>query len=123
MMTSGKVMLGMIVAHSLRRKAKITSTTSPTVSAKVNSTSETEARMLAERSATRSTFTARGIDASSCGSIASIWSTTWIVFAPGCSSISSSSQGMVPNQLPVRGLTEELITRPMSFSSTGAPLL
>ena len=40
--------------------------------------------MLAERSETRSTCTARGIEASSCGSIALIWSTTWIVFAPGC---------------------------------------
>ena len=29
MMTSGRVMLGMIVAHSLRRNAKITRTTSP----------------------------------------------------------------------------------------------
>jgi hypothetical protein len=48
-------------------------------------------------------------------------STTCNVLAPGVVSISSSSAGVVPNQLPVRGLTDESMTFAMSFSSTGAP--
>ena len=46
----GSAMLGMIVADTLRRKRKMTSTTSMTVSLSVNFTSSTEARMDCERS-------------------------------------------------------------------------
>ena len=46
----GTARLGMIVADRLRRKRKITSTTRPMVSARVNFTSLMESRMLCERS-------------------------------------------------------------------------
>ena len=63
-------MLGITVAQNLRRNRKITITTSASASTSVNSTSETEARIDSERSETRSTRTARGIDFWSCGIIA-----------------------------------------------------
>ena len=46
----GKASEGMMVADRLRRKMKITKTTSPMVSNKVNFTSSTEARIETERS-------------------------------------------------------------------------
>ena len=63
--TTGSTMLGITVAQNLRRNRKMTRTTSAIVSIRVNSTSETEARIACDRSATRSTCTARGIDFSS----------------------------------------------------------
>ena len=54
---SGTVMLGMIVAQRWRRKMKITSTTRPMVSIRVNCTSSTESRIDCERSDIRSTCT------------------------------------------------------------------
>ncbi len=49
---TGMVTLGMIVAHTLRRNTKITSTTRPIDSSRVNSTSPTEARIVCVRSET-----------------------------------------------------------------------
>ena len=49
-MDIGRARLGMTVAETLRRKRKITSTTSAIASSKVNLTSWTEARMETERS-------------------------------------------------------------------------
>src|SRR5438445_83098 len=46
---SGRARLGMIVADTLRRKAKITSTTSTSAASMVSFTSRTEARMDCER--------------------------------------------------------------------------
>src|SRR5260370_898162 len=43
---NGIVMLGMIVAQTLRKNRRMTMTTRPMVSASVNSTSRTEARMV-----------------------------------------------------------------------------
>ena len=97
----------MIVAHILRRNTKIVSTTSAMVIISVISTSDTESRMLVERSDTRSTCTERGIDASNCGIIALIWSTTLMVLAPGSRSISSSSIRLPSNHAPVRADCEE----------------
>ncbi len=119
---SGTVTLGMMVAQSLRRNRKITSTTRPMVIARVISTSATEARMSSERSDTRVTCTARGIEASSRGIIALIWSTTLMVLAPGERWISSRSVCLPSNQAPVRGFSDELTTCPTSLTSTGAPL-
>ena len=55
-------MLGMIVAQTLRRKTKITITTSTMVSSSVNWTSWTEARMVWVRSLSVKMWIAGGID-------------------------------------------------------------
>ena len=60
---SGTVMLGMIVAQRFRKKTKITITTSAMVSASVNSTSRTEARMVVVRSERMLTWMVGGIEA------------------------------------------------------------
>ena len=60
---SGSARLGITVAHTVRRKMKMTRITSPTVSIIVNCTSCTAARITSERSATRSTCTDGGSDA------------------------------------------------------------
>ena len=60
---SGTARLGMMVAGTLRRKRKITSTTRPTASVSSNSTSLTEARMVTVRSVS-------GVIATACGSVA-----------------------------------------------------
>ena len=65
---NGMVMLGVSVAHGLRRNAKMISTTRNIVNISVNSTSETDARIESERSLTRSTWTDGGIDLSRLGS-------------------------------------------------------
>src|SRR6516225_9554863 len=57
---SGTVMLGMTVAQKLRRNSRTTSTTRAMVSARVNWTSCTEARMVVVRSRMVSTLTAGG---------------------------------------------------------------
>src|SRR6267154_3477036 len=55
------VTLGMAVAQRLRRNKRTTSTTSPTVNRRVNSTSSTDARMVVVRSRTVSTVIPGGI--------------------------------------------------------------
>ncbi len=80
---SGTARLGITVAHSVRRKMKMTRITRPIVSIIVNCTSCTAARITSERSETRSTWTDGGIDSCSCGISALTVSTTWIVLAPG----------------------------------------
>ena len=57
---SGKATLGMTVAQSLRRKTKITMTTSTTASTSVNCTSRTEARIVSVRSVRTEIFTEGG---------------------------------------------------------------
>ncbi len=65
---SGNAMLVMSVAQSLRRKTKITITTSTTVSSNVNCTSAIEARIVSVRSVKIPTLIAGGIDVRSFGS-------------------------------------------------------
>src|SRR6202012_6203946 len=62
-MASGTVTLGINVAQKLRRNRRITITTKQMVSTSVNSTSETEARMVTVRSRMVSTLTAGGMRA------------------------------------------------------------
>ena len=81
---SGTVTLGMSVAQKLRRNRRITITTRQMVSASVNSTSSTEARIVTVRSRMVSTFTAGGMRAVSCGNSALIASTMSMTLAPGC---------------------------------------
>ena len=75
--------LGMTVAATLRRKRKITITTSPVVSSSSNSTSFTDARIVVVRSLMTRTPIPSGSDASICGSSAWTASTTWMMFVPG----------------------------------------
>ncbi len=86
---SGTVMLGISVAQALRRNSRITITTRPMVSASVNSTSLTEARMVTVRSRMVSTLMAGGMVAVRRGSCALIWSTVSMTLAPGCLKTSS----------------------------------
>ena len=82
---TGTVMDGMTVAQKFRRKKKITITTRPTDSIRVNCTSSTEARMVRVRSTMMD-----GVDRGrhgglkSAGSAALIRSTVSMTLAPGC---------------------------------------
>ncbi len=67
---SGTERLGMMVARALRRKTKITSTTSRTASVSSISTSRTEARIVTVRSVSTATSMEAGREACSCGSSA-----------------------------------------------------
>ena len=84
MSASGTVTLGMIVAQTLRRNTKITTTTRPMDSISVNWTSATDARMVCVRSMMVSTWTDGGIAASSRGIAAWIASTVSMTLASGC---------------------------------------
>ena len=80
---SGTDRLGMMVAGMLRRNRKMTITTRPTASASSNSTSSTEARMVAVRSVSGLTVIEAGSDALSEGKSLLMLSTTWMTLAPG----------------------------------------
>ncbi len=73
---NGTAMLGITVAHSVRRKMKMTRMTRPIVNIIVNCTSCTAARITMERSEIRSTCTEGGIDSCSFGNSDLIVSTT-----------------------------------------------
>src|ERR1700716_4417100 len=79
---SGTITLGIIVAQKLRRKTKITITTSAIVSTSVNCTSLIDARIVVVRSLRMSTFTAGGIAACNCGRTALMRSTVSTTLAP-----------------------------------------
>jgi hypothetical protein len=98
---SGTVTLGITVAGTLRRKTKITVTTSPMDSISVNSTSCTDARIVCVRSTRMLTSTVGGIAAFSWGSAALIASTVSITLAPGCLVITSTMPR--PAAIPLSG--------------------
>src|SRR5687768_13308300 len=79
----GSAIEGMIVAGILRRKRKITSTTSISARYKVNLTSSTEARMLTERSYSTWISIDGGTSARNVGSSFLMLSTTSMVLVPG----------------------------------------
>ena len=81
---SGTVTLGMTVAQKVRRNTKITATTRPMVSSKVNCTSSTEARMVCVRSLRISTCSDGGIAAAGAAARALMRSTVSMTLAPGC---------------------------------------
>ena len=83
MRDSGTERLGMMVAGTLRRNKKITSTTSTTASASSNSTSVTDALMVVVRSVRMATSTPVGMAACNEGSRSWIRSTTSTTLAPG----------------------------------------
>ncbi len=118
---SGSAILGITVAGRLRRKRKITSTTSPRVRARVNFTSATDSRIVTERSYSRLTL----IDGGSCSMI---WSTiavtrsaTSTVLEPGCRLTARVMVRTPLYQLPWRGLATASTTSPRSPNRTGEP--
>ena len=80
---SGTATLGMMVAAKVRRKTKITATTSAMHSISSNSTSDTEALTVVVRSVSTAILMTGGMVARSFGSNALILSTTSMMFAPG----------------------------------------
>jgi hypothetical protein len=76
-------MLGISVPEKVRRKTKMTATTSPMQISSSNSTSETEARTEAVRSVRTAILIAGGMVALSFGSSALMRSTTSMMLAPG----------------------------------------
>ena len=83
MIDMGSARLGMIVAERLRKKRKMTSTTSTIASIRVNLTSPTDSRMDVERSNRISRLTDAGITARKVGNSFLMESTTSTVFVPG----------------------------------------
>ena len=84
MSDAGRARLGMTVADTFRRNTKITPTTSAMVSASVNFTSDTESRIVWDRSLRISSVTDGGSCSRKVGSSALTWSTTCTTFVPGC---------------------------------------
>ncbi len=80
---SGADRLGISVAGSVRRKTKMTRTTSTIAMRSSNSTSLTEARIVVVRSLSTVASTPAGKPASICGSCLRMESTTWMTLAPG----------------------------------------
>src|SRR5262245_41343107 len=80
----GTAMLGMTVADRVRKKRKITITTSAMVNINSNWTSSTDARIVVVRSVKTETSIEEGSEALSCGSSFSMRSTTLMMLAPGC---------------------------------------
>ncbi len=115
-------MLGIIVAQALRRKRKITITTSATVSNRVNSISLTEARMVVVRSNVGVSVTDGGIDARSSGNSALMWSTVSIMFAPGCRPMPITTAGSPLAYPEFLRSSIPSVTFAISLSRTGAPL-
>ena len=119
---SGTATLGMIVAETLRRKRKMTSTTSPTVSESSNSTSRTDARMVVVRSVKTETSIDEGSDAVSWGKSRLTRSTTLMMLAPGCRWMLTMTAGSVPLQAACSTFSASSTTSATSESRTGAPL-
>src|SRR5205823_8026132 len=80
----GNATLGIAVAETLRRKRKITSTTSARVKSSVNFTSATEARIESERSKSTFNETEAGICCWTTGNSFRTACTTATVLVPGC---------------------------------------
>ena len=112
----------MMVADTLRRNRKITSTTSATVSSSENCTSCTEARIVTVRSVRIETFTSAGRLAWSCGSSFLIRSTTWMMLAPGWRWMFTMTAGLSLLHAASFEFSTSSRTVATSESTTGAPL-
>ncbi len=122
MTETGSASAGQIVAVTLRRKMKITSTTSTAVSASVNCTSLTELRIETERSSNTSRWTEAGSCASNTGSSLLIASTSSTVLASGWRWTASMTAFLPLNQLPTWSFSTLSMAFATSRSRTGAPL-
>ena len=116
-------MLGIIVAQALRKKRKITITTSATVNSSVNSISLTDARMVVVRSKSVLSVTEGGIEARNSGSSALMRSTVSIMLAPGCRPMPITTAGLPFAYPELRRSSIPSVTFAMSLSRTGAPFL
>ncbi|MGY4329564.1 hypothetical protein ACVWWG_003981 [Bradyrhizobium sp. LB7.2] len=115
-------MLGMIVAQKLRRKMKITITTSAIVVMSVICTSSTAARMVMVRSLMILIEIAGGIAAISRGSCALIRSTVSMTLAPGCLKMTRNTPRLPSAQAAVFMSSGPATASPMSRIRNGAPL-
>src|ERR1700737_987103 len=121
-MDSGTEMLGITVAHALRKKRKITITTSATVSMSVNSISWTEARIVIVRSEVMSRVAAGGIEARSSGRMALMLSTVLMMLGPGGGGIDIFAGGLPLAEPELRMSSIPSVTLATSLKRTGAPL-
>jgi hypothetical protein len=119
---SGTAMLGMTVADGLRRKTKITSTTSTTARKSSNWMSSTEARTVTVRSVTTWRSTAPGSAACNCGRSAWMRSTTSMTLAPGWRWMLRMTAGARSFQAASRMFSASSSTWAMSVRWMGAPL-
>ena len=115
-------MLGMIVAHTLRRKTKITITTSTTVSSSVNWTSSTEARMVWVRSLSVKMWIAGGMASFRRGSSAVMRSTVLITLAPGWPKITRKMPRLPSAHAACLASCGPTTAWPMSRTLSGPPL-
>ena len=120
---SGTATPGMIVAGRLRRKTKITATTSPMASSSSISTSSTEARMVVVRSPSTRTSMEAGSDACSCGSSAFTRSTVSMTLAPGWRCTLRITAGVASAQAASRRFSASSTSRATSCTRTGLPFL
>ena len=123
---SGSARLGMMVAETLRRKTKITSTTSTSARIIVNFTSVNELRIDSERSNRTCSSTDGGSWSCSCGSSCLTSSATATVLVPGWRWIASTTERCIfsalANHDAVLSSSTLSTTVPSSSRRTGDPL-
>src|SRR5262249_5037484 len=119
----GTATLGMIVAENVRRKRKITITTSATVSISSNSTSLTDARIVVVRSVRTATWMDAGSVAVSVGSSVLMRSTPAMMLAPGWRCTLTMTAGVRSTQADWRTSSAPSTTLATSDILTGAPFL
>ncbi len=112
----------MIVAHRLRRKTKITITTSAMVRTSVNCTSSTEARMVCVRSEMMPSLMPAGMAACRRGSSFLILSTMSMTLAPGCLKMIRKTPRLPSAQAASFMFSAAGTAVPMSLIRTGPPL-
>ena len=120
---NGTATLGMSVAGTLRRKTKITITTSATASKSSNSTSCTDERIVTVRSVRSSTSTAAGSEALRRGSNSLTLSTTSMTLVPGCRWMLRMIAGVLFAHAASREFSAPSTASAMSDTRTGAPFL
>jgi hypothetical protein len=118
---TGSAKAGMMVAVTLRKNRKITSTTSAAVSINVNCTSLTELRIDTERSLKTDSFAAAGSSASNTGKSARMLSTTWTVLASGWRCMPRMIERWPLYQPATWSFSTPSTTDATSWSRTGAP--
>ena len=118
---SGRATLGITVAQNLRRKTKITITTSATASTSVICTSRTDARIVSVRSVRMAILTEVGEIERSRGSNALTRLAVSMMLAPGWRWMSTMTAGRPSTQPPRRTFSTLSITSPTSRMRMGTP--
>ena len=119
---SGTATAGISVAEALRRKRKITITTSAIDTINSICTSLIEARMVLVRSVSNATSTDAGIAACNCGNIFLMRSTVSMTFAPGWRCTFKITAGVVLAHAAKRVFSAPSMTSATSLSRIGEPL-